>query len=58
MPQQSKDTQMSKPEGGYSNANMRGESAEELAVVDQIAKSFERHVDVLRGKADPEEPQN
>jgi hypothetical protein len=49
---------MSKPEGGYSNANMRGESAEELAVVDQIAKSFERHVDVLRGTAEPEEPQN
>jgi hypothetical protein len=49
---------MSKPQGGYSNSNMRGESAEELEALDQIAKSFERQVDVLRGKAEPEEPQN
>lgn len=46
---------MSKPEEKYGNAGMRGESPEEMQILDQIAKSFEHQVDVLRGTAEPKE---
>lgn len=44
-----------KPEQGYSNAHMRGESPEELEVLDSIAKGFEQHVEVLRGNTQPKQ---
>ncbi len=44
---------MGKPEEQYSHKGMGGESAEDMQILDQIAKSFERQVDVLRGTEEP-----
>lgn len=46
---------MGKPEEQYSHKGMGAESAEEMQILDQIAKSFEHQVDVLRGQAEPQE---